>query len=101
MNKLKVDVTDIITLILTSILALLIILFMCIVIYTTFCGCGNTQLVDTTYKYDRAYINLNGDWKEVKVASWRDYDQSDSIQIKTTDGKSYYTHLTNVVLIAD
>ena len=96
MNKLKVDVTDIITLILTSILALLIILFMCIVIYTTFCGCGNTQLV-----YDRAYINLNGDWKEVKVTSWKDYNQSDSIQIKTTDGKSYYTHLTNVVLIAD
>ena len=71
-----------------------------ILVIATVAAC-NTQIVDTTYKYDRAYINLNGEWTEVKVASWRDYDASDSIQIKTSDGRTYYTHLTNVVLIAD
>ena len=61
----------------------------------------NAQVIDTTYKYNKAYILLNGEWTEVKVVSWRDYDASDSIQIKTTDGKTYYTHLNNVVLIAE
>ena len=35
-----------------------------------------------------------------KVSSWKDYDDSDAVQL-VIDGKTYYTHLSNVVLISD
>ena len=47
------------------------------------------------------YVVLGG--KEVvsgKVVNWRDYDDSDTVQVQI-DGKYYLTHYTNVVLIAD
>lgn len=63
-------------------------------------GC-NAQLVDTTFKFDRAVISLpNGEVVEGKVDSWRDYDNSDQIQVKI-DGVTYLTHAANIVLIAE
>jgi ribosomal protein S1 len=63
-------------------------------------GC-NRQVFDTTYKYDRAIIHLpNGEIVDGKVQSWRDYENSDQIQVKI-DGVTYLVHSTNVVLIAD
>ena len=64
-------------------------------------SCGNRQLFDTVYTFDRAIISLpDGTKIEGKVDGWKEYDSSDSIQIKI-DGIYYYTHLQNVVLIAD
>ena len=64
------------------------------------CGC-NRQIVDLTYKYGRAYIKLaNGTIVEGKVASWRDYDDGDQIQVKI-DNKTYLVHASNVTLIAE
>lgn len=65
-----------------------------IAILTT--GCGNVDIIDTNYTYNAAIIEGVG---EVNVKQWRDYDNSDSIQIISTDGKVYYTHLSNVILI--
>ena len=63
-------------------------------------GC-NRQVFDTTHKYDRAIIHLpNGEIVDGKVQSWRDYENSDQIQVKI-DGVTYLVHSTNVVLIAD
>ena len=63
------------------------------------CGC-NRQMIDLTYKYDRAYVRLpNGTIVEGKVASWRDYD-GDQIQVKI-DGKTYLVHASQVALIAE
>lgn len=63
------------------------------------CGC-NRQIIDLTYKYDRAYVRLpNGTIVEGKVASWRDYD-GDQIQVKI-DGKTYLVHASQVALIAE
>lgn len=61
----------------------------------SFSGC-NQQIVDLTYSYNYAYIEGIG---EVKVKTWREYDSSDSIQIVTEDGVTYYTDLKNVILI--
>lgn len=58
-------------------------------------GC-NQQIVDLTYSYNYAYIEGIG---EVKVKTWREYDNSDSIQIVTEDDVTYYTDLKNVILI--
>ncbi|MBO5037725.1 MAG: hypothetical protein J6D42_11685 [Clostridia bacterium] len=74
-----------------------------ILIVTVFAStaCGNKQILDTVYTFDRAIISLpDGTKIEGHVEGWKEYDDSDSIQIKI-DGRYYYTHLQNVVLIAE
>lgn len=62
-------------------------------------GC-NKQLIDVTYSFERAIIELpNGDIIEGKVSSWKDYD-GDQIQVKI-NGKTYLVHSSNVVLISE
>lgn len=64
-------------------------------------ACGNKQILDTVYTFDKAIISLpDGTKIEGQVEGWKEYDGSDSIQIKI-DGVYYYTHLQNVLLIAD
>lgn len=66
-----------------------------------FCACGNVQLMDTTYSYEYAYITLpNGKSVEGKVSSWKDYEDSDVVQV-VINGKTYLTHYSNVVLVSD
>lgn len=55
----------------------------------------NRTLVDTTWAYKYADIQGVG---TVQVASWRDYENSDMIQVSGTDGNTYLTHSANVVL---
>lgn len=63
-------------------------------------GCGNRSILDTTYTFDYAIIELrNGEIIEGKVEKWLDYD-SDQIQV-TIDGKTYLEHISNVDLIAE
>ena len=65
-----------------------------------FTGC-NRAIVDTTWKYDRAIIDIgNGTFIEGKVSSWTDYDGSDQIQV-TIEGKTYLVHSSDIILIAD
>ncbi len=64
-------------------------------------GCGyNRQIFDMDYKFDYAIIFLpDGNRIEGDVTSWRDFDQSDMIQLKI-DGVTYMTHSSNVILEA-
>ena len=57
-------------------------------------GC-NRQIIDTTWAFKYADIDGIG---TVEVDSWKDYDQSDMIQIKAKDGTVYLTHSAKVVL---
>lgn len=64
-------------------------------------GCGNVQIMDTTWSFERAIIELpNGDIIEGKVSSWKDFEDGDQIQVKI-DGKTYLVHSSNVVLISE
>lgn len=64
-------------------------------------GCGNKQIFDTTYSYERAIISLpNGDIIDGPVQSWTDYQDGDQIQVKI-GGKQYLVHSTNVALISE
>ena len=64
-------------------------------------GCGNRQMIDLTYNYKYAIINLlNGEIIEGNVESWRDYEDGDQIQV-TVDGKTYLVHSANIALIND
>lgn len=63
-------------------------------------GC-NKQVVDLTYSYERAIINLpNGEIIDGKVQSWKDYEDGDQIQVKI-DGVTYLVHSSQVVLISE
>ena len=61
----------------------------------------NRQMIDTTYSYNYAYIYLqNGDVIEGEISSWRDYDNSDQLQIKMkVSGDVYLVHSCNCTLI--
>lgn len=66
-----------------------------------FSSCGNKQVFDTTYTFDKAIITLpNGQIIEGKIDSWRDYDDGDQIQVKI-NGTVYLVHSSNVVLIEE
>lgn len=61
---------------------------------------GNQSWWDTTYRFDWGKITLDdGVVVEGTVESWQEYENSDAIQVKI-DGAVYYTHLSNVVLMA-
>ena len=65
------------------------------------CSC-NRQVFDFELKFDKAYIKMmDGSVKTVEVRKWRDYDNSDQIQIIGTDGTIYLTHAVNVVLVKE
>lgn len=54
-------------------------------------GCGNYDMLDTTYTYDKAIIKLaNDEVIEVEIKSWKDYD-GEQLQITAKDGTVYLT----------
>ena len=64
-------------------------------------GCGNRDLFDTNYTYDRAIITLPDDKViEVEIDQWKDYD-GEQIQIISKDGTVYLTSSYNCTLIRD
>ena len=66
----------------------------------TMTACGNMQILDTTFTFDKAIVSLpNGEIVEGKVDSWRDYD-GDQIQV-VIDGTTYLVHSNNIALIAN
>lgn len=76
-----------------------VLLMLCCVLI--FGGCGNRQIVDVTFSFERAIIELpNGEVIEGKVSSWKDYEDGDQIQVKI-DGKIYLVHSSDIVLISE
>lgn len=60
---------------------------------------GNRQVIDTTYGFHWAIIDLGGgEVTEGAVKSWCDYDQSDMIQVTLEDGNTYMTHSSKIIL---
>lgn len=65
-------------------------------------GCGNMDILDTNYTYNRAIIDLaNGKSIEVEVKQWRDYENGEQLQIVTPDGTVYLTSSYNCTLIRE
>ena len=80
---------------------LIVIILTLLVLTTALNGCGNRQLFDTTYNFDRAIIYMpNGEIIEGKIDSWIDYEDGDQIQVKI-NGKTYLVHSSNIALIAE
>lgn len=65
------------------------------------CACGNKDMWDIVYTYDRAIVALaDGSVVTGRVQNWTDYEDGDQIQVKI-DGKTYLVHAMNVTLIAE
>ena len=61
----------------------------------------NMTLFDTKYSFNYAYVGLpNGKTIEGKVKNWKDWDDSDMLQVTFVDGSTYYSHSSNIVLIS-
>ena len=64
-------------------------------------GCGNKDMFDTVYTFNRAIIKLpNGEVIEGKIDRWADYEDGEQLQI-TIAGTIYLVHSSKCVLIND
>ena len=76
-----------------------LVLSVCIAAMMT--GCGNMDLVDTVFTYNRAIIQLpDGSTISGPLESWRDYEDGDQLQL-TIDGTTYLVHSADAILICD
>ena len=65
-------------------------------------GCGNIDVIDTNWSFDKAMIKLpNDECIVVDVKSWRDYADGDMVQITDDADTVYLTSSYNVVLIKE
>lgn len=65
-------------------------------------SCGNKDIFDTEYTFTKAIVTLpDGTVETYNIKSWTDYADSDMVQFKTSDGKVYLTHSSNVLLVGD
>lgn len=79
------------------------ILFVFVICFClTGCQIGNRKIgFDTTQTFRWAIIQLgNGELIEGPVDSWRDFDESDAVQI-TINGVTYLTHYANAILATE
>lgn len=76
-----------------------IVLLVALCFALTACQIGNRKIgIDTTQTFRWAIIQLgNGELIEGPVDSWRDFDDSDAVQI-TVNGITYLTHYANAIL---
>ena len=77
-----------------------VLVFAAVAAALVFLTCCNKEIIDTTYKYDKAIITLpSGDVVEGKVQSWNDYE-GEQIQVKI-NGVVYLVQAENAVLIKE
>ena len=60
-------------------------------------GC-NKQVFDFDYTYHTAICNIGGEYKEIKLAKWNDYD-GEQLQLKDYEGNTYLVSSINCTLI--
>lgn len=80
-----------------------ILILVLVLVCSLFVGCNrrNRRMIDPTYKFDEAIIRFpDGTSVRGTCEGWEDWDDgSDEVQV-VIDGVTYYTHSSNVVLIA-
>ena len=61
---------------------------------------GNKQIIDLKQNFNAAYVlGDNGKFEKVKIKAWKDWENSDAIQVIDENGRPIYTHLMNVKLV--
>lgn len=81
-----------------KIIAVILLLVMCLAL----CSCGyNKQVFDFNYSFKYAIIQRYDGEQLIALKAWNDYENSDMIQLVSTDGTVYLTHSANVILLSD
>lgn len=81
-----------------KVILLVLVLILSVIILSS---CGNRQVgIDTNQSFNKAYVNLGGEWQLISVKAWRDFDKCDEIQIIASDGTVYLTHYSNMILVS-
>lgn len=64
---------------------------------------GNKQIIDFNHqRFNVAYVRVDSNnWERIKIKAWKDWNDSDAVQIIKPDGNAIYTHLCNVKLCAE
>lgn len=75
-----------------------LVLILAIVITTT--GCGNMDMWDTNYTFHKAICEIGGEYKEIKIKQWKDYE-GEQIQIIGKDGNTYLISTNKCTLIKE
>ncbi len=71
-------------------------LFLAVIMALVLTGCGNYNLLDTTYQYDKVHVHNEDKCFEVK--SWTDYE-GEQIQVELVDGTYLLVSNINATLI--
>lgn len=60
---------------------------------------GNKQWIDLKYDYNVAYVLVNDNkFERIQIKAWKDWENSDAVQVIKLDGTPIYTHLRNIKL---
>ena len=79
---------------------ILIVLLVAVVALLTACSVGNRQVgMDTVQTFDTFKILFGDQVIEGRIKTWRDFNDSDVIQITDSSGKTYLTHYMNVLMV--
>lgn len=67
--------------------------------FITLSGCGNKDILGTTFTFKYAKIRLvDVRIVECEVKQWAKYNNQDSVRVTFENGEEYYTHSSNVIL---
>ena len=78
-----------------------IVFIMVIVILISLTGCGNKDIWDFNYTFDKAIIKMpDGNILELEIKYWNDYD-GEQIQVVDKNGNIYLVSSVNCVLIKE
>ena len=78
---------------------IVIILLVVMMVILSSCGVGNRQTGwDTIQTFDTFVIVLGDNVIRGTIKMWRDFEDSDVIQITDTAGNTYLTHYMNVIM---
>jgi len=77
-------------------LILIITLIFAIILIIPVAGC-NQQVIDLNYRFTRASIYINGEWKDIAIKTWNDYE-GEQLQLTLHDGTVLIVHSENCIL---
>lgn len=76
------------------IMKILLPLILCLMALTS----CNQQIIDFNLKFDRAYVKIGDEWKDIEVKMWTDYEDGEQIQLTLKDGTVILVHSANCIL---
>lgn len=83
----------------------IIVIVIVIAIVFALVGCSvsgfNKQIIDLQYEYKYAIIQRYDGEQLLEITSWRDYDNSEQLQLIDTDGRVWLVNSYNTILLSE